>query len=250
MTTAPKPGAYDAPAIDVPDLREKGADVDGRPQVSERRLYAQLHAYTGCARLNALVDVLRTSGLQSVLYFDVNDPAGVGVLFLTEDPAVFTGRVRDLLALGPFAALTRKDGLTMTGRTYSTGRETDLEYMLLEKPRRTALNPEWPWAVWYPLRRKPKFALLPPGEQGKILHEHAMIGFAYGKGDFAHDIRLACHGLDRDDNEFVIGLVGKDLYPLSRIVQEMRATQQTAKYIKSLGPFFVGRAAWQSSLGG
>jgi hypothetical protein len=27
-------------------------------------------------------------------------------------------------------------------------------------------------------------------------------------GDYAHDIRLACHGLDAKDNEFVIGLIG------------------------------------------
>ena len=71
---------------------------------------------------------------------------------------------------------------------------------------------------------------------------------AYGEGGYAHDVRLACHGLDRDDNEFVIGLLGKELYPLSHIVQTMRKTQQTARYIQSLGPFFVGKAVWQSPL--
>jgi chlorite dismutase len=134
----------------------------------------------------------------------------------------------------------------MIGRTYATGREPSLEFALLKKPRQTALNPEWPWAVWYPLRRKAKFAILEPEKQGKILHEHAMIGISFGQADYAHDIRLACHGLDQNDNEFVIGLVGKDLTPLSQCVQEMRKTQQTATWIKTLGPFFVGRACWQS----
>ena len=46
---------------------------------------------------------------------------------------------------------------------------------------------------------------------------------------------------DVDDNDFVIGLMGAELYPLSRIVQDMRKTQQTALYIESLGPFFVGK---------
>ena len=47
--------------------------------------------------------------------------------------------------------------------------------------------------------------------------------------------------LDADDNDFVIGLMGAELYPLSRVVQDMRKTQQTALYIESLGPFFVGK---------
>ena len=136
----------------------------------------------------------------------------------------------------------------MLGRTYSTGREADLEDWLLEKPRRNALNPQWPWAIWYPLRRKPEFELLPKEEQGKILYEHAKIGIAFGQADYAHDIRLACHGLDKNDNEFVLGLIGRDLYPLSKVVQEMRRTQQTAKYMQSLGPFFVGKVFWQSPL--
>ena len=36
---------------------------------------------------------------------------------------------------------------------------------------------------------------------------------SFGAADLAHDIRLACHGLDTNDNDFVVGLIGKDLYP-------------------------------------
>src|SRR3989442_1717379 len=68
----------------------------------------------------------------------------------------------------------------------------------------------------------------------------------FGAGDYAHDIRLACHGLDKDDNDFIVGLIGKELFPLSAVVQAMRKTQQTALYLERLGPFFVGRAVWQS----
>ena len=74
------------------------------------------------------------------------------------------------------------------------------------------------------------------------------IGMSFGAGDYAHDIRLACHGLDKEDNDFVIGLIGKELYPLSALVQTMRKTQQTSLYLERLGPFFVGRAVWQSGL--
>jgi chlorite dismutase len=116
------------------------------------------------------------------------------------------------------------------------------------RPRRTVLNPAWPWGIWYPLRRGGAFARLSPQEQGAILREHGTMGRAYGDADLAHDVRLACHGLDTHDNDFVIGLVGRALHPLSHLVQAMRRTAQTSQYLQSLGPFFVGHALWQSPL--
>jgi chlorite dismutase len=71
--------------------------------------------------------------------------------------------------------------------------------------------------------------------------EHAKLGMGYGSAELAHDVRLACHGLDPRDNEFVLGVVAHDLAPISRLVQDMRKTQQTARYIQSMGPFFVGK---------
>jgi chlorite dismutase len=41
--------------------------------------------------------------------------------------------------------------------------------------------------------------------------------------------------------------VGRDLHPLSHLVQAMRRTAQTSQYIESLGPFFVGHVLWQSA---
>ena len=99
--------------------------------------------------------------------------------------------------------------------------------------------------MWYPLRRSGAFAKLEPREQAGILREHGIIGRAYGAQDLAHDVRLACHGLDARDNEFVIGLVGKDLHPLSHIVQAMRKTRQTSEFISQMGPFFIGHVAFR-----
>jgi chlorite dismutase len=233
----------------APDLREKAASPKGGdPQISEKRLYLQLQVFTGCEDVQKLQALVQESGLESVLYLDLVDAQGIGLLVMAEDPAVFAGPLRKLLLQPAFSRLEHRPKFTMIGRTYATGREPNLEFALLSKPRATALNPDWPWAVWYPLRRKANFAILPAEDQGKILHEHALIGMAFGAADYAHDVRLACHGLDQDDNEFVIGLIGKDLTPLSQCVQEMRKTVQTAKYIKSLGPFFVGKVLWQSPL--
>ncbi len=246
MTTThshPNPQTEEQSALDI---SEKGAPRNGTPQMTDRRLYIQLQVFTNCKNAAPIVDVVKSSVLESVLYLDVNDPQGIGFLCMSENPADFTSKVRSLLTSGPFLSLTHRPKLTMFGRTYASGRETDLEDWLLKKPRRNAFNPKWPWAIWYPLRRKPEFELLPKEEQGKILYEHAKIGIAYGQADFVHDIRLACYGMDKNDNEFVLGLVGKDLHPLSRVVQDMRKTQQTAKYMQSLGPFFIGKAIWQS----
>ena len=72
------------------------------------------------------------------------------------------------------------------------------------------------------------------------------IGRRYGEADLAHDIRLACHGLDANDNDFLIGLVGAALHPLSHVIQAMRKTRQTAEFMDRMGPFFVGRAVWRN----
>jgi chlorite dismutase len=229
-----------------PDISEKGGIRNGQPQRSDQRLFMQLLAFGGCADARTLAAALAAEGLTSVLYEDLNDPRGVAILSLDEDPAGFLDRLRPLVNRPPFAALTQKPEYTMLGRTYAIGYEPDLRETLLDRPRRTVLNPAWPWAVWYPLRRSGRFAQLPAEEQRVILAEHGAIGMSYGAGDYAHDIRLACHGLDKDDNDFVVGLIGKALYPLSRIVQDMRRTQQTSLYLERLGPFFVGRAVWQS----
>jgi hypothetical protein len=226
------------------DVRERGA----RQQTSDRRLFVQLHVFTGCRDPKPLVHALEGSRHEAVLYQDVNDPRGVGVLALTEEPATLVQGVRELFNTEPFAALGHRTEFTMLGRTYASGFESDLDDWLLQRPRRTALNPAWPWGIWYPLRRVGAFARLSPQEQGAIIREHSVLGRAYGEADLAHDIRLACHGLDVRDNDFVIGLVGRDLHPLSHLVQAMRKTAQTSQYIHAMGPFFVGHVLWQSAL--
>src|SRR4029453_9410850 len=93
------------------------------------------------------------------------------------------------------------------------------------------------------------FGRLSPQEQGTVIREHSVLGRAYGDADLAHDVRLACPGRGVHDNDFVIGVVGRELHPLSHLVQAMRKTVQTSQYIQALGPFFVGHALWQSPPG-
>ncbi|HEV8551465.1 MAG TPA: chlorite dismutase family protein [Polyangiaceae bacterium] len=234
------------------DVRERGAAIGGEPQFLDSRLFMQLLVFrhTAPARARAgvaeLSESLRAAKVPSVVYEDVNDPAGFGVLTFSEEPLDFVTKVRPALAEHG-AELELRPEFTMLGRSYSSGFEPDLRFWLLERPRATVLNEAWPWAIWYPLRRTGAFARLEPRDQGGILREHGTIGKTYAAADLAHDVRLACHGLDANDNEFVIGLIGKALHPLSHVVQAMRTTRQTAEFIEQMGPFFVGRAVFRNA---
>ena len=230
----------------VPDLLEHGAPVRGVPQTLDKRLFVQLHVFTGCTDTGPVVDLVRESGLEAAVYANLNDPRGVGVVLMSEDPALFAEAARGLLTGPVFRTLGPLPDFTMLGRTYASGREADLEDFVLHRVRRSILNPAHPWGVWYPLRRIGAFNRLPRGDQGRILMEHGRVGRGYGELGLAVDVRLECHGLDRDDNEFVIGLIGPELYPLSKLVKDMRPTVQTSEYIRDMGPFFVGRAVYQS----
>ncbi|MAE60093.1 MAG: hypothetical protein CMJ49_01925 [Planctomycetaceae bacterium] len=227
-----------------PDVQEHGS----RGATFDRRLFMQLQVFSQSPAFDPLVAALQSNPLPAVLYVDVLHPRRVALLTFNESPEFFADQLRARLNQPPFAALRIVDALTMFGRTYTLGYEPDLSEALLDRPRRTVLNPDWPWAIWYPLRRSGEFAQLQPDQQRDILMEHGTIGRAFGEADLGRDVRLACHGLDRNDNDFVIGLTGRALTPLSKLIERMRRTQQTSRYIQSLGPFFVGRAVWQSDL--
>lgn len=241
-------GAGGRPPVELPDISEKGAPKDGVPQKSDERLYMQLLAYTGCQNSRVIGEMLQAANIEGAVYEDLNDPRGIAVLTFSKDPNHFIDVVRREMSIEPFSKLKPVPEYTMFGRTYSLGYEPDLQEVLVDRPRRHVLTKDWPWVVFYPLRRSGKFEQLPHEEQREILKEHGTIGMGYGAADFAHDIRLACHGLDKNDNDFVIGLLGKDLHPLSALVQRMRKTQQTSLYLERLGPFFVGRTIWQSKM--
>jgi hypothetical protein len=238
------PAVHESPNAPKVDIAERSKTASSPLSEMNRRLFMQLLVFDVPTereperQIARLCETLSGNKANAVIYEDANHPYGYGLLTFSEDPSDFVTRVRPAFAGLPF---TLRPEFTMLGRTYSTGYESDLEYWLLRRPAETVKNTSWPWAVWYPLRRSGAFARLEGREQGSILREHGEIGRAYGEQDLAHDVRLACHGLDASDNEFVIGLIGKELYPLSHVVQAMRKTRQTAEFINQMGPFFVGR---------
>jgi chlorite dismutase len=227
------------------DVNEYGGKKDGVRQSTNRRLFMQLLVFRVRAETpekvaTALLGTLRERKVPGVVYADTMDPWSLGLLTWSEDPARFVRDVRPLFSEPLLSSAELRPDFGMIGRSYATGHEPELEWTLLRRPIENVTNEAYRWHVWYPLRRKGAFAKLEPIDQSHILREHAALGIAYGQQELAHDIRLACHGIDAGDNEFVIGLVGKDLHPLSHLVQAMRKTRQTSEFIEKMGPFFVG----------
>lgn len=209
-------------------------------------LFIQLHVFTGCTDCDAVVDAVRSRGIDAAVYRSVNDPKGIGLVFAVREADDLVGRIGALLREPPFAGLTPLPAYTMLGRTYLAGYERDPDEVLQRRPRQRMLDPGLRWAIWYPLRRSGAFERIPVDEQRRALLEHGSVGAEFAAGGQAYDIRLACHGLDGSDNDFIIGIVGSELAPLSHLVERMRKTVQTSMYIEKLGPFFVGRVLWQS----
>ena len=78
------------------DVQERGADG----QTCDRRLFMQLQAFGGCLDAKPLLRVLESSRIEAVLYQDVNDARGVGVLAISEDPLFFVTALREVLGRG------------------------------------------------------------------------------------------------------------------------------------------------------
>jgi chlorite dismutase len=236
----------EAKGLPTIDVNEYGGKKEGVRQSTNRRLFMQLLVFrtSPTSRADAvaadLLATLRDRKIPGVVYADTMDPRSLGLLTWGEDPARFVREVRPLFGEPLLSNVELREDFGMLGRSYATGHEPELEWTLLRRPIENVTNEAYRWHVWYPLRRKGAFAKLEPIDQSHILREHAALGIAYGQQELAHDVRLACHGIDAGDNEFVIGLVGRDLHPLSHLVQAMRKTRQTSEFIEKMGPFFVG----------
>ena len=192
-------------------------------------------------------EYLREKKIGGVVYADAMSPRGIGLLTWSEDPAHF---VRSAFVLSsrprPCPRVELRPGYAMIGRTYATGHEPDLEFVLLRRAIGNVLESSYDWHVWYPLRRTGEFARIEPIEQSHILREHAALGMAYGQAELAHDVRLACHGLDAEDNEFVNRSRGSGAAPpVASHFQAMRKTRQTSQFIAKMGPFFIGHVAYR-----
>ena len=148
----------DAPAL---DLSERGRGPNGAPSRLDRRLFMRLTSFTGCADVRPLADALEAASIAGVLYEDVTDPRGLALLTFAEDPGYFLDDVAGVLRGPAFRDLMLRPQLSMLGRSYSIGYESDLEDTLIHRPIARVLDPSLPWVVWYPLRRTGRLRAAP-----------------------------------------------------------------------------------------
>lgn len=242
------PSEFDLDLEALVDIREKGLPIDGETQYCTERNYLQMQVFTDVEDQDALIEDFKKSGITGTLYANINDAKGVGLLTVSDDAEFFATTLRDYLRKSMFKDLTQRHDFTMMGRSYSIGHEMDLEDWMLKRNYRTVLDPEWPWAVWYPLKRKGPFYRLDATERGRTLMEHGLIGRAFGMEGLGRDVRLSSFGIDENDNDYLIALIGQELFPLSKLVETMRGTIQTSTYMEKMGPFFVGHVIYQSEV--
>src|SRR5262245_34515356 len=109
--------------LEPPDISELGGIRNGQPQRSDERLFVQLLAFGNCHDPRAVSAHLAGSGVEHVVYEDLNDPTGIGIVSFSTDPNAFLDGLRPRLSSGPLAALTAKPQYTTLGRTYALGYE-------------------------------------------------------------------------------------------------------------------------------
>src|SRR5262252_5281824 len=97
---------------EAPDIFEKGGMKDGQPQRLNERLFMQFLAFGGCTDTRELASTLQAAGIPGVLYEDVSDPRGVGLLTFSQDPSFFIDRVRPTLNSHQCTTLTQKHEFT------------------------------------------------------------------------------------------------------------------------------------------
>ena len=119
--------------------RERGRGRRGaRPDRRRRDDVARppaLHAAPRVRRARdsaSLIAALEAAGFASVLYEDVNDPAGVALLTLSEAPEAFVSEHRSFLQSSLFAELDAEARARDARRTYAIGYEQDLEETLVD----------------------------------------------------------------------------------------------------------------------
>jgi len=212
--------------------------------MSDNTLFLQLQVFDiepaagPRAMVSALSRRLREKRIDGVIYGDANDHRGIGLLTWATNPGDILDNVHALLGGKRFSALTPRPGWVMFGRVGS-----DQPYGTTVE---TLLNGSQSWAVWYPVRNKPEWGSLDAGSQQSVHDEHieaAKSFIAEGRVSYA---RLACHGLDPEDNDYISYMAAADLGDISSLAEAIRGTAQVSTHTDKMGPVFVGRKIWQN----
>jgi chlorite dismutase len=189
------------------------------------------------AMVSALSRRLREKRIDGVIYGDANDHRGIGLLTWAADPGDILDNVHALLGGKRFSALTPRPGWVMFGRVSGDAAANTPEVLL---------NGDRNWAAWYPVRNKAEWALLDDAAQAKVHKAHGTVAKSFTDDGRVAYVRLACHGIDPEDNDQIFGLTAGSLMDISLLQEAMRGTAQVATHVSKMGPVFVGRKIWQN----
>ncbi len=201
---------------------------------TESSLFVQLLVFTDCAEITPLLLPLDHLSLDFVVYKHFNDPQGIALLAMTDDPELIVTDLRDMVCSRAFRILMQRPDLTMTGRTWDgSGRPSDQLAAVVK-------NAERSWGLWYPMRGTPAFAGLDEAEQSTVLD--SITSAAGLNADEFGQVWLKSHALDHGGNQFIHGVHARSPRHLSYFVEAITRTEQYTEHIAGAGPFFVGRA--------
>ena len=96
------------------NISERGM-ADGKPVKCDRRLFMQFMAFDDCFDLPTIIEALEEESPQAVLYKDINNPTGIGMLVYCEDPAYIVDTIHPLLEREEFEDLEYSPEVTMLG---------------------------------------------------------------------------------------------------------------------------------------
>jgi hypothetical protein len=197
-------------------------------------LFLQLLVFTDCVDYKPLSLQLDRLPIDCLLFKDLRDPQGIGLLAFSDDPEHIASDLRDMLSSRLFRAFMLRHELTMTARTFGDIARAREE---LEAATR---NREWPWAIWHPIKGTAALAAL-----DEKLHAAAfgrMVDVTgLGPSDFGR-VLLKGHGLDGHGNDFVQGFFGRHLHQLSAIIESTQRSPLHGELVSASGPYFVGRS--------
>ena len=245
---AVKPRVDDRPGGRERGRRRRGARSLGRGRDDVARPPA-LHAAPRVrrrARHRRLIAALESAGLASVLYEDVNDPTGVALLTLSRRRRRSSPSTAAFLQSSLFAELTPKPNSRCSAAPTRSATSRISRRRSSTGPRRRVLDPALPWAIWYPLRRAGSFEQL-SARAGHHPHgaRRDRDGVRPRRPRLRHPARVPW---PRSRRQRLRDRPARaELHPLSIIVQRMRKTKQTSLHLERLGPFFVGRVAYQGA---
>ena len=204
-------------------------------------------AFGGCADPQAAVAALAEDGVEGALYVDANDPQGIGLIVAAEDP----GLLRDDAARAvqpPAVRGVHAQARVRHARPHVLDRlrARSRGHAVHEAARQDAEPREPLGRVVSAAARRRSFRRCRPIISAASWPSTARSRNATAPAGMPPTCASRATASTRTTTTSSSACSARTCIRLSAVVQEMRKTEQTAQYLDSLGPFFVGKAVWQA----